>query len=194
MSEAGAARRWQVPAIDGAEGPGFPTAARLEALQQAAYDEAYRRGFEEGLEAGKAAAAERAARLEALCDALAEPLEAVDASVEQALVDLAMSVVRQLFRRELRTDPTHVVGVVREALAHLPVGSRDVRVTLHPEDAALVRECLAPAEGTRAWSIVEDPLITRGGCRVGTRHSEIDAQAESRVEALIARIAGDERE
>ncbi|HLT90958.1 MAG TPA: FliH/SctL family protein [Woeseiaceae bacterium] len=193
QAQAAVTRRWDVPAIDGSAS-GFPTAGRLEALQQEAYEEAYRQGYEEGLAAGREAAAERAARLDELCTALARPLDELDESVEQALAELAMTVVRQLFRRELKLDPTHVVGVVREALRVLPAGSRDVKVYLHPDDAALVAECLSPAEGVRAWSIVEDPLVARGGCRVTTPQSQVDARAETRLEAVIAAALGDERQ
>jgi flagellar assembly protein FliH len=102
-------------------------------------------------------------------------------------------VVQQLFRRELRQDPSHVIGVVREAIHLLPVASRDVRVRLHPEDAEFVRKSLPQSEGERAWTIVEDPMIDRGGCKVVTEQSQIDAQAESRLKAVIAAIVCDER-
>ena len=195
MSEPGAkaAERWDVPALDGGSGQGLMTASRLEALQQEAYDEAFRQGREEGLKAGQAQLAERAARLDALLAAQARPLEARVEAVEKQLVDLAMLVVRQLFRRELKTDPGHVIGVVREAVGLLPVASRDIRVHLHPDDAALLRESLSATDGERAWSLVEDPLIARGGCRVTTDTSQVDAQNTARLHAVIAAITGDER-
>lgn len=188
------AERWEVPALDGSAGGGLLTASRLEALQQEAYDEAFRQGREEGLEAGKAELAERAARLDALLAAQAKPLEELDETVEKQLVDLAMLVARRLFRRELKTDPGHVIGVVREAVGLLPVASRDIRVHLHPEDAALLRDSLSATDGERAWSLVEDPLIARGGCRVTTDTSQIDAQNSTRLNAVIAAITGEERQ
>ena len=76
----------------------------------------------------------------------------------------------------------------------LPVASRDIKVHLHPDDAALLRDSLSKTDGDSAWAIVEDPLITRGGCRISTDSSQIDAQNEARLHALIASIAGDERQ
>ncbi len=188
------AERWEVPAIDGSSGQGFLTASRLQELQQAAHDEAFQQGFAEGLKAGEQEVVARIARLDALLLAQAKPLADLDEAVEKQLVDLAMSAVRQLFRRELKTDPGHVIGVVREAVKLLPVASRDIKVHLHPDDAALLRDSLSKTDGDRAWAIVEDPLITRGGCRVSTDSSQIDAQNEARLHALIASIAGDERQ
>lgn len=184
--------RWEVPAIDGA-GQGLMTASRLQDLQQEAYDEAFRQGHAEGLAAGQQELQERAARLDALLVAQAEPLKELDELVEEQLVDLAMTVVRKLFRREMKLDPSHVIGVVREAVALLPVASRDVKVRVHPDDALLIREALPSADGERAWTLVEDPLIERGGCRVTTEASQIDAENKARLNTLIASIAGDER-
>lgn len=188
----GTPERWQVPAIDGSS-TGYPTASRLEELQKAAYDEAWQQGYGEGLQAGQAELAARADRLDELLAAQNAPFDALDEQVEKQLVELSMAVARQLLRRELKSDPGHVVGVVRDALHLLPIASRDVQVHLHPDDAALVRESLSATDGERAWRLLEDPLIARGGCRVTSESSQIDAQNETRLNALIASIAGDDR-
>lgn len=196
MSEESAVKvptAWNVPAIDGSDGKGYLTAGRLEALQKAAYEEAWQNGHAEGLKAGEQAVLQRAARYDELLHALCEPFDQLDNSVEKQLVELAIAVVKQLFRREIKIDPSHVIGVVREAIQLLPVASRSVQVHLHPEDAALVRETLSPAEGEPAWSIVEDPLITHGGCKVTTENSQVDATAEARLQAVINATFGDER-
>lgn len=189
-----AVKRWEIPAIDGSPDSGYLTASRLQELQKQAWDEAYKVGHAEGLQAGEAEVGKRAARFDKLLGALAKPFDELDDTVEKQLVELAMMVVRQLFRRELKLDPTHVIGVVREAIGLLPVASRDVCVHLHPDDAALVRETLSPAEGERAWMIKEDPLVARGGCRISTQNSLVDAQAETRLNAVINAITGDERQ
>jgi len=185
---------WDVPDIDGPDGNGLLTAGRLEALQKDAYDEAWQKGHADGTAAGEKAAAERAARLDVLLNALARPFDELDDMVEKQLVELSMAVVRQLFRREIKIDPSHVIGVVREAIQLLPVASRNVQLHLHPDDAALVRESLSPADGELAWAIAEDPLISKGGCKVTTDNSQIDATSEARLQSVISSIAGDERQ
>ena len=187
-------KRWEIPAIDGNADNGFLTAGRMQELQKQAWEEAYEAGREEGIKAGDEEARARAERLDQLLVAIARPFDELDETVEKQLVELAMTVVKQLFRRELRIDPTHIIGVVRDAIKLLPAASRDVQVHLHPEDAALVHESLSPSEGERAWKIVEDPLISKGGCKVSTENSQIDAQAETRLQAIISAIAGDERQ
>ena len=184
---------WDVPSINGPGSGTYPTAGRLEELQKEAFDEAFQKGHAEGLAAGEAAVRERAGRFDELLRALSEPFDRLDDSVEKQLVELAIAIVKQLFRREIKIDPSHVIGVVREAIQLLPIASRNVQVQLHPDDAALVRETLSPAEGEPAWTIVEDPLIAQGGCRITTENSHIDATTEARLQAIINATLGDER-
>ena len=45
----------------------------------------------------------------------------------------------------------------------------------------------------RAWTLSEDPVIARGGCRISSEYSSIDATVEARLGAAIAAALGDER-
>lgn len=186
--------RWDVPAIDGSDGKGYLTAGRLQELQKDAYDEAWRKGHADGLASGAAEIAKRVERYDELMLALARPFDELDETVEKQLVELSIALVKQLFRREIKVNPTHVIGVVREAIQALPIASRNVQVHLHPDDAVLVRETLRPVDGEPAWVIVEDALGSVGGCRVTTDNSQIDASSESRIQSVLSNCFGDERE
>lgn len=195
--------RWDLPIVSGksvqARRSG-PTVGELQALEQKAYQEAYAAGHAEGFAAARAETEAQLGELKAqvqrmgaIFDQLARPLENLDAQVEQQLVNLALAIAKQLLRRELKTDPAQVIAVVRETVGLLPAAAREVRVHLHPEDAAVVREKLATPSADRAWSIVEDPVMTRGGCRVTTDTAQIDARLETRIGGVISAILGDER-
>lgn len=201
-------QRWDLPEFDDEpesqpEQEGL-TVQQLEEIERAAYEEAYKVGYDEGREAGLAAARvemqplieqlrSQTQQLHEIWQVLARPLEELDAEVEEQLVKLALTVGQQLARRELRIDPAQVIAIVRECVALLPATARDVRVHLHPEDAAVVREHLATPAAERAWSIVEDPVLSRGGCRVTTETAQIDARLETRVASVVGTIMGEER-
>jgi len=171
-----------------------PTAAQLEAIQQEAYKEGFEKGRHEGQETGHEEGVQQARRemqdyarrMQELLETFDEPLRDLDDQVEKELLNLVIVIVRQLVRREVKSDPNLIVGVVREALSILPVASRHVRLMLHPEDALLVREVYALGDTELGWELVEDPVINRGGCRVVTDSSQIDATLESRLASLIA--------
>lgn len=169
------------------------TASQLEELQAQARQEGFQQGLQEGRDAGARELKARIDCLEQLIQAFDEPFESLDQQVEEQLAQLAMLVARQLVRRELQIDPAQVVGVVREALAALPLSAQNVRLAVHPEDAALLRDALSLREGNHDIRIVEDPVQTRGGCRVVTENSQIDATVESRLNAVIANVLGGRR-
>ena len=176
------------------------TVSQLEQIERAAFEEAYAKGHAAGLAAAQAEEqmkldqlTQKLARVDGMLNTLACPLAEMDAEVERELLALASTLAKHLVRRELKTDPGQIVGVIRETVALLPVATRDVRVHLHPEDAALVREKLAAPQAERAWTIVEDPVLTRGGCRVTTDTAQIDARVESRLGAVMSAMLGDER-
>lgn len=203
-SGAAAAAPWVLPAVRGpvvGRQGGGQSAAALEAE----YRQAWRNGFEDGRREGLQAAAahldarqreldERIARVDELLRAMARPLERLDEAAANELARLAVATGAQLARRELRLDPSQVIAIIRDCVNALPSSARHVRVHLHPADAAVVRERLAQPAADRAWSIVEDPVLGRGGCRVTTDASQIDARMDSRVAAVVAAVLGDERD
>jgi flagellar assembly protein FliH len=191
---AGDARLWSAPDVGAAAtAQNMPTVSGLVDLQAEAYKEAFEQGLAEGREAGRAQVRAQVEQLAGMFYDLAKPFEELDAEVERELLTLAMALARQIVRRELRADPTQIIGIIREAIAALPVAARDVRVHLHPEDAAVVRQNLAPTESERAWQIVENPVMARGGCQVTTATSRVDARLETRLGAILGELMGNER-
>jgi len=204
MSErtAGSSRlveRWSPPKVEGThlgrrpERPAGPTAASAAQQAEAA---GYAAGLARAQAEVQARLAELAARIErfdTLVRQLANPLRLLDAQIEEALLTVALSIGSQLARRALHDDSGQIIALVRDCLKQLPLGTREVRVRLHPQDASVMREALSPAGGDAAWQLVEDPTVTRGGCLVESEHSRLDARFESRLNGLVASALGDER-
>ena len=196
--------RWSLPVVEG-NVIGRPiderkAAAAAEAIARVAREQSEARGYEAGMAKAKAEMEgqvnelkARIQRLDKLLQFMSRPLEELDADVEKMLLQLTLTVGKQLARRELRIDPAQVIAVIRESLQELPTAAREARVHLHPEDASIVRERLAEPSNERAWRIVEDPTMSRGGCVVKTETSRIDARLESRINTIIANVLGDER-
>ena len=206
-AHAGVAERWSLPQVEGPivgmrrDSPLRERAREAEVRASDAERQAEQeRGYEAGLKAAQAhlktqtdVLNARVARLDEILNALCRPLPDLESEVEQQLVLLALAVGKQLARRELKTDPGQIAALIREAVGRLPAAARDVRVHLHPEDAAAIAERLASAGQERAWSVVEDPTLTRGGCLVRSENSQIDSRLESRVNAMVASMLGEER-
>lgn len=201
---AGSIERWSLPQVDG-NVIGRPideakAKAAAEAIARVAREQSEAKGYDAGMAKAQAEMKGKLAdldtrikRFDSLLQFIGRPLQDLDADVEKMLLQLALTVGKQLARRELRIDPAQVIAIIRESLAELPAAAREIRVHLHPDDAAIVRERLAAPTNERAWTVVEDPTMSRGGCVVRTDNSQIDARLESRISTIIANAFGDER-
>jgi len=201
-AEQAAIARWDLPTVEGPlvqrRGAGV-NVMHLEAVERDAWEQGLAAGHAEGVKRGEAELAHRInevnvkyAALEAIIGTLAKPLDQLDTAIEQELTKLALIIAKHLVRRELRLDPAQVIGIIRHTVGLLPVATRDLKVHLHPEDAAIVRQRLAQPSGEPEWVLKEDPLLARGGCRLTTATSSVDARLESRVAEAVNSLLADD--
>lgn len=189
-------QRWNLPEL-GESDTGYSTRQKpvsVEELKQQAYQEGFEQGRSEGQDAGSQAMTEQVGKLEQLMCALTRPFEDLDQKVEKELLALVFAIVRQLVASEIRANPESVLTIVHEALAALPSSSRNLRLHLHPEDAQLVHEQSQRSAGEKQWCIIEDVSVGRGGCRVTTDTSQVDATTETRLNNIIASLGGERGE
>lgn len=188
---------WVLPDVESTNdrNNGLLTAGQLEEIQKQAYAEGFIQGKKEGYKAGENRLNQHVQYLYSIIELLQTPLNELDESIVQQLVDLTTIISRQVIRRELRTDPGQIIGVVRECIKAMPVASRKVSIFLHPDDAMLVRGAFSIDENIdQTWRIVEDPVLTRGGCRIEAENSTIDSTVEQQLNRVIANLLGGERE
>src|SRR4051812_10284545 len=189
------ARLWELPEVGAgtkAPSPNLRTLRQLEDVEQRAREDGYTAGLAEGRVAARAEVAAQVARIQSIVAALASPFANLDAAVESELVLLATTAATRIVRHELSVAPERILNAVRDALTALPAYARNVKLLLSPDDAALVREHLAPGTSGHAWDIVEDASLTRGGCRVMADTSQVDATLEARLATIIDAMLGGE--
>ncbi len=165
----------------------------LERIRRAAYEEGRGAGYEEGLRLGRRDAESEGRRIAAIADLLAAPLADLDREVVAEVARLACVMARHIVRREIALDEGVVVAAVERAVASLPLAARDVRIHLHPDDLTVVERVVTRDGGEAPWRLVGDPSIERGGCRVETESSEVDATVERRLNALFYASLGGTR-
>ena len=189
---------WILPTLSGSDssnGISMLTASQIELLQKQAYEEAYeegkKSGYKDGLAAHQQEIQSKISAFTGLLNSLDAPFKDLDRQVDDELVTLVQSLVKQMVRREIKTDPGQIIGVIREAIEALPVASRQIQLRLHPEDAAKVNDFYKMGDQDQAWNIVEDPLISRGGCKIITAVTQVDATLETRLTQLFAQVFGE---
>ena len=181
-------QRWELNSFDQpSDGVKLPTAEEIQLIQQQAYTEGFAAGMKEGNAQGQAVAQQ----MQTLMAALDQSMQQFEVTMSQEILDLALDIARQMVRSTLTVNPEWVLAVVREAIQSLPHINQNPMLILHPEDALLVRDMLAHEYQENVWRVVDDPLMERGGCRVETSITEINANMESRWQRIVTALGSD---
>ncbi len=188
-------QRWELPTFDIAKknvgaAATLPTAADVEQIHQQAYEEGYAAGAQKTRDEAQHLAGE-AQRLAGIIGALDKELQQVDQQVAQNLLDLSMEIAKQMLQQALKVKPELLLSVVNEAIGELPHFSQHAHLILHPSDAELVRSKMGEKLDHTGWKIFEDAQMERGGCRVETAHSQIDASLATRWKRVVSSIGQD---
>lgn len=145
--------------------------------------EGYEAGRQQGLKEMRAQLVAEQQRFQALANALLEPVNAQDNDLEMMLLDVICTLTQSVVQREVQTDSSNILELVRNAIAALPVGSKNIRVCLNPDDLAAV-EAYA-AEQQLDWRFLGDSQLLPGGCRIETPESRVDFSVSSRLQTLL---------
>ena len=170
----------------------MPTAQDVEQWRKQAEEE----GYQQGMIRARQEAEDLQRRLLQLIEFFEHPLQALNEDIEHQLSQLAVTLAQQLVRREMKFDPGEIIGLIRDSVKLLPGNTRNISILLHPEDARLVRNALSleSNDEEHTWKLVEDPMITRGGCEISAPPSSINATLENRLSELAAAVLGGDRE
>jgi flagellar assembly protein FliH len=176
--------------------------AHAEAMSQglaAGKKEGLAQGKTEGMNAGKTQAFE--AQKKELTEALAT-INAIAAAfdqqrhemIEQAeseVLPLALAIARKVTKRMGDLDPRVVEANVREAV-RLTTSKHNVQVVIHPSQKQQIEDLGQRLK--QQWpqmqhmAIVEDAMVSPGGCRVTTSGGEIDAEIETQLDRLAREL------
>jgi len=172
----------------------------IEAMQKQAYQEAFvkgekigreegkKEGIKQGYEESKHLVEAQVEKFIGLLKSLSEPFNQMDEEVESSIVHLSLLIAKQVIKRELKLNPEHIINVVKGGLKVLPVANKKVSITLHPDDAAILKESFPKDEKIDDWHFIEDSSITPGGCLLSTNVSQIDQTVEQRISEIITQV------
>ncbi len=166
------------PAVDPAE---------RERIRREAFDEGFAAGYDEGMKAADV----EVKRIKSIADNAGSAFMAFEESIAPALLELALTVARQVVRREIATQPDAVLAVMHEAFDQMIGGETGKQLFVNPIDVDMVRAHLSEDLASGPWKIVEDPRVEAGGCRVATRQSDIDATVSTRWKRTVALLGGE---
>ncbi|MBI5437875.1 MAG: flagellar assembly protein FliH [Nitrosomonadales bacterium] len=184
--------RWELASFDSHNSDKrLSGAAELENLRQQAYDEGYAQGRDTGYAAGAQQARTEAAQIHLLLQNLQNALNQVDEQLAQSLLDLSLEIARKIAGDHLQAKPEIILKIIGDAIGSLPHFNQNAHLVLHPDDTELVRKQMGEQLSHAGWKIFTDTQIKRGGCRVETSHSQVDATLEARWKRIVESIGQD---
>ena len=157
------------------------------------FNEKVKNGYQEGIRKAEAELLEFKKSFEDICNSIIKPLQENDEKLVQSLTNLSILVAKQIIRRELLVDSNQVVSVVKEAIKLLPLEKNRLIIHLNPRDISIIRKVFSEDDFAESYSLVEDPSIDIGGCKIATEDSVIDATIETQVAQIAANIMGSQR-
>ena len=155
--------------------------AELARLREAARAE----GYAEGLATGRVEGEQACGRMKQLAESFGNTLDNLDFRLADMVLELALDVARQVVAGELAAHPERILDVVNLALKQMAETSREARLLLNPEDAALVRPHLDQVLDKNRLRIVEDVRIERGGCLIETPQGDLDGTLPARWRQVV---------
>jgi len=182
--------RWEVvelatPAASPEPDPQIELARLREQVRAEAYAE--------GLAAGRAEGEQSCARMKQLVESFGDALENLDFRLADMVLELALDIARQVVAGALAAHPERILEVVNLALKQMVESTREARLLLNPDDAALVRPYLEQVLDKARLRVVEDLRIVRGGCLIETPHGDIDATLPARWRQVV-QVLGSNRD
>ncbi|MDP2111090.1 MAG: FliH/SctL family protein [Thiobacillus sp.] len=142
-------------------------------------------GYAEGEAAGRVEGEQACGRMKQMVESFSATLDNLDFRLADMVLELALDVARQVVAGELAARPERILDVVNLALKEMAETSREARLLLNPDDAALVRPHLDQVLDKNRLRIVEDVRIARGGCLIETAQGDLDATLPARWRQVV---------
>ncbi len=189
--------RWELASFDSSSAEPMPspvqsvatlaTVAEIENIRQLAHDEGLNAGYEAGIQAAR----NEASQIHELLQNLQSDLNQLDEDISQSLLDLSLEVAHKMICEVLLVKPEVILKIVSAAISSLPHFNQNAHLILHPDDAELLRKHMGEQLSHAGWKIFTEPQIKRGGCRVETTHTHVDATMEARWKSIVQMIGKD---
>jgi flagellar assembly protein FliH len=188
----GEAAVWEFQSLAGDAQP-RGTERLLSERERRAYERGRQEGFAEGQRAAQQVKAQHAREVARVLDELRGRFAELESGGAEQVLQLALAIARQVVRREVEVDAAAVLPALREAVASVIDQQTHPRVHLNPQDLDHLRADLDADGMLKGCRFVPDAAVLRGGCRVETPHSDVDATLQSRWQRVLAAVGIDPR-
>lgn len=143
-------------------------------------------GYAEGYAAGQDQINKEVQKMLALIEGLTQPIKQVDQEVEKQLVEMTLTLVREIINVELTTNQGIILSTLRDVVQSLPMSEQRVDVYLNPDDLKIVEQHYnKEAQQERNWHLIAEPQLSIGDIQVTCHQSQVDYNMQERVNSVM---------
>ncbi len=158
---------------------------------QTGHLEGIEQGEKEGLDVGKAYIEEQVNHFMTLANQFAQPLELMNDQVEKQLVDMVLTIVKEVVHVEVQTNPQLILDTVRQSVEALPIAGHAITIKLNPDDLTIVHSSYGEEElNNRSWTLCSEPSLNRGDVHIEASESSVSFKMEERIRSVIQSFCG----
>ncbi len=163
----------------------------------------FKKGYEDGYGKGKNAASEEAAGAVSMMSQVIDQLKMYHTEIlaesQNDIVKMALAVAEKVLHKEIMTDPTTVLAVVKNALSKVSFKKQFV-IHVNPLDIEVLKgssdEIRAVVQNHESIKFKASPQVEPGGCIVQTESGVVDAQIDRQFgevqEAVLKAVEGED--
>lgn len=157
-----------------------------EAGWQVGHEEGTEQGKAQGIVEGQAQIQEQVTRLMSIIDAFTHPLQQLDQQVEKQLVDMVLTLTKEIVKVEVQTHPQMILDTVKKCVEALPITEREIKIKLHPDDLEIIRQSYGEKEiQTRGWLLLSEPALQLGDVEIDAGESSVSYYLDERIRTTL---------
>ena len=168
----------------------------LESLKLKAHKDGFNKGYEEGHQAGHSAGLndmqQQLSNFVNVATNFNAAIKQAEHVVAEEVLDLALDLAKAMLKSALLLNPALIIPIVQEAIASLPSVQQPAQIFLHPRDATLVSHQIGEQLVEAGWTVVADPHLRSGDCRIETLKNQIHANMGTRWQVLTDALGRDD--
>jgi flagellar assembly protein FliH len=163
----------------------------FENARKDGYDRGYKDGYKDGLQAGRSQYDDMIAQAQHMIDAAQKEKNKAMCEAEGELVELAISIAKEVLEHEISTDRDTIVYLVKKALKRCYYND-GITIRVRDEDYGTLIEHLnefTSAKGENMnITVLKDTSIDEGACLIDTPTGTIDASIDTQMDIIAAKL------
>jgi flagellar assembly protein FliH len=158
------------------------------------HQEGLEAGTQQGIADGEEVVKQHIDAFLALADQFAQPLDLMNAQVERQLVDMVLTLTKEIVHVEVQTNPQIILDTVKASVEALPIAGHAITLKLNPQDVAVIKESYGEdALAARSWTVGSEPSLARGDVQIEAGESSINYRMEERIRSVLSSFCGTNR-